>query len=174
MSEAPILQAPTFAPEAQQGGDADVQVVDYFGFKRTEKFYMPGSDKKFWIEIKPMNEGEKKNFQDKTSRDMVVERQSGNARMSVLAGTERHELIKSCIVNWNLMRDGVPVACDPRNVNDFLSLADPMIVEDLEKAIRKINPWLLADMKVEDIDKEIANLQEMREIALKREAGEGN
>lgn len=173
MSEAPVLQEPTFAPEAQQGGD-NVETTDYFGFSRTDLFYMPGSNRRFWIEIKPMNEGEKKNFQDKTSRDMVVERGSGNARMTVLQGTERHELIRSCIVNWNLHRAGEPVPCDPRNIGDFLTLADPMIVEELEKAIRKLNPWLLADMKVEDIDKEIENLQDMRKLAVQREAGEGS
>lgn len=162
-------QAPTFAPEAMQGQNEEAQ-QDYFGFDRTERFFLP--DGKSWIEFKPLNEGRKKAFQDKTSKDLVLERTSGNARMSVLQGSERHELIKASVTDWNLMRGGRPIPFNAVQLGDFLSLADPVIVENLEKAIRKANPWLLAEMTVEDIDKEIANLQEMREVAAKREAGE--
>jgi hypothetical protein len=41
----------------------------------------------------------------------------------------------------------------------------------IEKDVRKHNPWLLQEMSVEDIDKEIASLEEMREVKLKEEAG---
>jgi hypothetical protein len=152
------------------------QQQDYFGFHRTEKYYLP--DGVSYIEFKPMNEGEKKNFQDKTSKDLVLER-TGGARMSILQGTERHELIKACVVGWNLTRNGEPLPQPTESrgkihFNDFLTLADPIIVEGLEKEIRKANPWLMAEMKVEDIDREIQNLQEMREVAVKREAGEAS
>ena len=94
--------------------------------------------------------------------------------MTVLQGSERHELIKACVVGWNLTRGGQPVPFNQVNLNDFLTLTDPTIVEGLEKAIRKANPWLLGEMSVADIDKEISNLQEMREVAAKREAGEAS
>jgi hypothetical protein len=103
--------------------------------------------------------------------------------MTIAQGTERHELIKASVVGWNLTRNGQPLPQpdpdDPRakgsvQLNDFLQLADPVIVEGLEKAIRKANPWLLQDMKVEDIDKQIEDLQEMRKIAVEREAGEAS
>jgi hypothetical protein len=160
-----------FAPEARGDFGNDNQ-QDYFGFAATDKFTFP--DGKTFIEFTKMNEGKKKDFQDKTSKDLVLERNSGNARMSVLQGTERHELIKACVVNWNLVRGGQPVQFNQVALNDFLTLADPVIVEGLEKAIRKANPWLLGEMSVSDIDKEIVNLQEMREVAVKREAGEAN
>lgn len=149
---------------------------DYFGFHRTEKYFLP--DGVSFIEFKPMNEGEKKNFQDRTSKDLVLER-NGGARMSILQGSERHELIKTCVVGWNLTRNGEPLPQPTESrgkihFNDFLTLADPLVIEGLEKAIRKANPWLMAEMKVEDIDREIQNLQEMREIAVKREAGEAS
>lgn len=148
------------------------QQKDYFGFERVEKFIFP--DGVSYIEFKPMNEGQKKNFQDKTSKDVVLERRSGNARMSVMAGTERHELIKASACGWNLTRGGNPVPFNSVNLGDFLTLADPRLVEDLEKAIRKANPWLLQDMKPEDIRKEIENLEEMYEEAVKREQGEAS
>ena len=157
--------------------DITPQQQDYFGFDRTEFFYLP--DKISYIEFKPMNEGEKKRFQDKTSKDLVVEGRTGNTRMSILAGSERHELIKASAVSWNLTRNGKPLPSLDTNqgkvaFGDFLTLADPMIIEDLEKAIRKANPWLMGEMKAEDIRKEIANLEEMLEVAIKREEGEDN
>jgi hypothetical protein len=155
------------APDERPGEQAN-----YFGFESRIKFFLP--DGVSWIEFAKMNEGEKKMFQDKTSRDVVLERNSGNARMNMLQGTERHELIKSSIKDWNLRNEDGPVPCTPSNIQMFLTVADPQIIEDLEKAIRKANPWLLSEMSVEDIDKEIANLQEMRAIAEKRERGEGS
>lgn len=146
--------------------------VDYFSFMASEKFYFP--DRKQYIEFQIMNEGAKSEFQKKTQKDLVVERQSGNARMRVNPATERHELIKASVTGWYMFRGGKEYPYSPRMLDDFLKLADPKIIEDLEKAIRKANPWLMSDMSVEDIDREIANLQEMREIAVEREAGEGS
>lgn len=144
---------------------------DYFGFQATERFYFP--DGLTWIEFEKMNEGKKAKFQKASSRDLVLERQSGNARMKVDPGGDRWELIFACCVDWNLKR-GVhkaPVPYSERNMREWLGLANPQLVEDLEKAIRKFNPWLMAEMSVEDIDREIDNLKEMREVAEKREAG---
>lgn len=163
------------APElrAAQGSNEVAVQANYFGFQAREQFTFP--DGITYIEFEKMNEGSKRRFQDKTSRDLVVERQSGNARMSVLQGTERHELIKACVTDWNLIGPGgTPIAFTKQLLDQWLSVADPMIVEDLEKAIRKANPWLLAEMTVADIDREIENLQEMREVAQRREEGEGN
>ena len=143
--------------------------VDYFGFSNTTRFTLP--DGVSWFEIKSMNEGEKARFQQKTQKDLVLERQSGNARMKLDQASERHELIRTCVVDWNLSRNGVPVPFNGTHLNDFLKLADPTIVEKLEVAVRKANPWLLAEMSVEDIDREIENLQEMRKVAEEREAG---
>lgn len=159
-------------PEQQQQQRQD----DYFGFARTEKFYFP--DGVTYIEFRAMNEGEKKKFQDKTSKDLVIER-SGTTRMTMLQGSERHELIQACVVGWNLTRNGEPLPQpDTRqgkvHLGDFLALADPRIVEDLEKAIRKANPWLMAEMKAADIKREIENLEEMLREVEKREAGEGS
>ena len=165
------VQEPTFAPEAK-GPTTEKPQQDYFGFSAPQKFFFP--DGVTYIEFTKMSEGAKKAFQDKTSKDLVLERQSGNARMTVLQGTERWELIEASVTGWNLLRNGVPFPFSKPNLRDFLQLADPELVEDLEKAIRKANPWLLDQMTVADIDKEIENLKEMREVAEKREAGEAS
>ena len=157
------------APEQAEPMQPSEQ-YDYFGFAATEKHFLP--DKTSWVEITVMNEGAKSQYQKKTSRDLVLERRSGNARMNVDPSSERHELIKACVVGWNLKRNGVDVPFNGVQLGDFLTLADPKIVEDIEKACRKANPWLLGEMSSEDIQREIDNLEEMKKVAVERERGE--
>ena len=145
--------------------------ADYFGFQATETYTLP--DGKQYIEFSIMNEGQKAKFQKMTSRDLVIQRNQ-DARMKMDPANERHELIRSSVTGWNLYRGGQPVVFNDRNLKDFLELADPRIIEGLEKAIRKANPWLLSEMKSEDIREEIKNLEEMLDVALERERGEAS
>lgn len=155
----------------QETASASVQ-QDYFGFQQRERYYLP--DGVSFFELEAMNEGMKSKFQRMTQRDLVLEKGSGNARLKVDPGGERHELIKASVKGWNLTRNGVPQPFGPRALQDFLELANPKIVEGLELAIRKLNPWLLADATVEEIDKQIEELQELRVEAVKREEGEAS
>lgn len=154
--------------------------VDYFGFTDQQKHFLPDG-KQFFL-LQRMNEGQKARYQREIRSDITIQRSTGDAKMKTDPASERHALIKACVINWNLRtrdphtRDIVEVpftlSAGKINLESWLSVADPKIVEDLEKACRKLNPWLLADMSVEDIDREIDSLREMREEALKREAGE--
>jgi len=164
-------------PYVGPGVDLPVQKqVDYFGFAETSRYTFP--DGVTFFELKAMNEGEKSKFQKMTQRDLVLEKGSGNARFKMDPATERHELIKASVVGWNLMRNGTPVPFEQTGranpLNDFLELANPKVVEEIELAIRKLNPWLLNDMSVEDIDKQIEELQDLRKVAVEREAGEAS
>lgn len=159
---------PTPNPESQQ---PPVQ-QDYFGFSEAHVYTLP--DGVSWIQIESMNEGQKSEFQKLTSRDLLLDRASGNARVKADIAGERHALIKTCVKNWNMVRGGVPLAFSRKALSDFLELANPKIIEDLETEIRKANPWLLAEMSVADIDREIENLTEMRKIAQEREQGEAS
>lgn len=167
-----MTETPTVAPPVDEAPPAQEQrtQADYFGFQETHKHYLP--DGVSYFEFITMNEGAKAKYQKSTSRDLVLERTSGNARMKVDPATERHELIQACVIDWNLTRGDEPVKFNRIQLGDFLTLASPRIVEDLEKAIRKVNPWLLAEMTVADIDREIENLKEMRDVAEERERGE--
>lgn len=166
MQEQPVIEGqPQVAVQAP---------VDYFGFSAEDTFYLP--DGVQYITFKILNEGDKAKFQRKTTRDLTVKR-GGDATMKMDPADERHELIKTAVTGWNLYRGGQPVPFDGhngRNFRDFLELADPKIIEDLEKAIRKANPWLLGEMKAEDIRREISNLEEMLKVAEEREAGEAS
>jgi hypothetical protein len=85
---------------------------------------------------------------------------------------ERHELIRTCVTDWNLYRGGQPIPYSEKALKDWLELTNPKLVEDLEKEIRKINPWLLGEMSSEDIQREIDSLNEMLVVAQERERGE--
>jgi hypothetical protein len=156
-----ILEEPEVRPQEQQ---------DYFGFQQLEKYYLP--DGISYFELQAMNEGQKSKFQKSTQRDMVLEKGSGNARFRIDPAIERHELIKASVVGWNLSRGGQAQAFGERAMKDFLELANPKVIEGLELAIRKLNPWLLADLTVEEIDRQIEELTELREATAERERGE--
>ena len=51
---------------------------------------------------------------------------------------------------------------------------DQSVLKDIEKAIRKLNPWLTADVTVEDIDLQIKELEELREEKLREAEGNDN
>lgn len=146
-----------------------VQQQEYFGFSKTDTFLFP--DGVTYFEIKAMNEGEKSEYQRMTQKDITLERQSGNARLRVDQSTDRHELIKTCTTGWNLVRGGAVLQFTKPAMRDFLLLADPALVQDIESAIRKINPWMNGEATVEEIDKAIEELQEQRKAAVEREAG---
>lgn len=154
---------------------------NYYAFSQTEKWYFP--DGKQWIEFKKMTEGERARFLQETRSDIHMNQKTGEARFSVDQSRDRKALLLQSIVDWHLVSfvTGRPqlVPFQPGHskggvISQWIERADPSVLAGLEKAIRKVNPWLLAEMTVEQIDKEIADLQELREKAAEREAEEGN
>lgn len=155
---------------------------DYFGFNETRKWYFP--DGKQYIEFKIMNQGARDNFQSKNSRDVRLFKTSGDASIKVDPSIERAILFQESVVGWFVVkrnpstgefeaqafdRGGKPVAGGA--FEQWLKGANPKLISDLEAAIRKANPWLHAELTVKDIDEQIAELQEMREEAVRREEG---
>jgi hypothetical protein len=143
--------------------------VDYFAFEETEQVFLP--DGTSFVEIKVLTEGDRKKYQNKLNRDVKLERTTGDAIMQMATGEERHALLESAIVGWNLMKNGRPIPFQASTLKEFLNSANPRIVDIIEKAVRKSNPWLMADLSVEDIDKQIAELEEMREVKVREEEG---
>lgn len=161
--------APLDSPPSSVGQEPATQ-ADYFGFSDIKRFVFP--DGLSYMEFAVMNEGMKAEFQKRTNKDLIMERQSGNARMKIDPGGDRWALIKQSVTGWNLRRQGVDYPFTDNHMKEWLENANPKLVEDLEKEIRKANPWLLAEMTSEDIQREIDNLTEMLEVAKEREAGE--
>lgn len=160
-----MTETQTPQPEAE----AAPKYGDYWGTDERHRFYLPDGIQYF--EFKIMNEGDKAKFQKLTNQDMTIGRdQTAKIRMDPAA--ERHQLIITSVVDWKLYKDGAPCLFNRRELEKWLEVANPKIVEDLEFEIRRSNPWLQADMTLEEIDKEMERLEELRKQVREREAGE--
>lgn len=138
----------------------DAVQEDYFGFDEVHRVPLP--DGVSFVEHKSLTEGARRKYLNGVNREVRIKRASGDATLSTSPGDERLSLLKAAVVGWNLTRSGQAVEFTLRNLEDFLDKASPKIVDLIEKDVRLKNPWLLAEMTVEDIDTEIEALQEMR------------
>lgn len=159
----------TEAPYVETESMEQTVYEDYWGFSQTEKYYFP--DGQQYIEFSVMNEGQKTMYQKSINRDIKINRRSGDASIKSDVAEERHALITNSVVDWKLRRGKDWVVYDKRIFSSWLNDANPRLVEALEQAIRKANPWLQGDMTVADIDEEIERLRELREETLKEEQG---
>lgn len=153
---------------------------EYYGFEERERWYFP--DRKQWIEFKKMNEGDRGRFQSRTRPDVVMNQKSGEARIPFDQANERKELILTSCTDWHVVRRNAKTGqfelvpwtgnSPGGNLGQWLQTANPALVMELEKTIRKANPWMLQEMSVEQIDKEIADLEDLRRQAVEREERE--
>lgn len=167
----PITDDTTFAPD----NPAVVAVqADYFGFGAEDRFVFP--DGVTYISFSIMNEGQRRDFQKSTNRDIKFNRATNDATIKADPAEERWKLITTSCTGWNLIRAGrdgqmEPVLFNRVLLEQWLSVANPKLVDDLEFTIRQANPWMQADMTVEEIDKEIDRLNGLREQVQEREKG---
>jgi hypothetical protein len=149
--------------------------VDYFGFAESRNVYLPDGNQ--YVTIETLNEGARRNYLNKVNRDVRVERASGDAKIRLAAGDDRHALLEQAIVGWNLRRrnertgDVEPVPFKESELKKFLQNANPKVIDIIEKEVRKDNTWLVGDVTIEDIEKQIAELQELLETKRKEEEG---
>jgi hypothetical protein len=147
--------------------------ADYFGFADTEKWFFP--DNKTYVELQALNEGARREYQNKTNKEVAIKRLSGDAVMKMQNGDDRHVLLVNAIIGWNLLRDGQPVAFHKGSngsiLEQWLARADPKLIDGILKQVHKMNPWLLADLSIEEIDKQISDLEEMKTAKLKEDEG---
>jgi len=171
----PATAVPATANDAPILPIADDQYEDYFGFEKTEVFTLPDGKQQIFFQV--MNEGQKTRFQQKTNRDIHVNRNSQDMRIKADPAGERQALIESSVTGWSLKKkvNGQWVDAPFSNngtpgdeLHKWLANANPKIVEDLEDAIRKANPWLQADMSVEQIDEEMQRLADLRAEVVKK------
>lgn len=153
--------------------EEDLQPVqaDYFGFAATRRKYL--NDRVSWVELKVLNEGERRKYLNETNREVKLSRNSGDAHLKMRPGDDKAALLQTAIVGWNLQRNGQPVTFNRATLEEFLKFADPRVVDEIDKEIRKMNPWLMAEMSVDDIRKEIADLEELLASKIAEEEGNG-
>jgi hypothetical protein len=149
--------------------------VDYFGFEDTENVFLP--DGKSYVTIQALNEGGRRRYLNKVNREVKIAKQTGDAIMQLANGDERRILLLEAIVGWNLIRvpknGGVaqPLQFDQAKLNDFLTTVNPKVIDVIDKAVRAQNPWLMADVTLEDLLKQREELDE--QIEKKRAEEEG-
>ena len=144
---------------------------DFFGEDDIYTVPLPGSQSQYVV-IKALNEGERRKYLDRTNRDVKMDR-TGNATLRTTPGSDRYELLKIAIVDYNLkVGDGYKNLANGGNglLEKFLTQSRPTVIDEIVREVNKRNPWLLAEMSVEDIEREISNLQEMLEEKKKQEA----
>lgn len=143
--------------------------ADYFGFEETGRIFLP--DGVSYVDHRILNEGARRKYLNAVNRDVRIQRATGDALMRMSPGDEKKSLLESAIIGWNLTRDGQPVPFSRTALTDFLDKAPPKIVDLIEKEVRKANAWLQADMSVEDLQKEIDSLEELKQQKIKEEEG---
>jgi hypothetical protein len=160
--------------DAGVAADETVQ-VDYFGFEETEHVFLP--DGKSHVTIQALNEGGRRRYLNRVNREVKIAKQTGDAIMQLANGDERRILLAEAIVGWNLVRrnknDGTvqPLIFNEAKLNDFLTTANPKVIDIIDKAVRAQNPWLMADVTLEDLLKQKDELEE--QIEKKRAEEEG-
>lgn len=149
---------------------------EYWGTDETYQVFLP--DGVTYVECKYLTEGDRVRYQSTVQKDVRLQKTTGDAFLHMPTGEERHALLEAAIEGWNIIRSGKPVAFNKgskgSNLEQWLSKAPPAIIDLIEKEIRLHEPWITGDVTVEQIDKQIEELQAVRAVKLKEEAGNGN
>lgn len=169
VDQARVEQIETAMRAAGETTETHVQ-DDYFAFDSARRCFLP--DGQSWVDHQVMNEGKRRKYLNAINRDLRIQKATQDALVSVRPGDERRALLDEAIVGWNLMRNGNPVPFNKGTLSEFLEKASPRIIDLIEKDIRLANPWLLNELTLEDIDREMEQLGELR--AKKVEEAEGN
>lgn len=143
--------------------------VDYFGFDETHRVVL--SDGLSFVDHRTLNEGARRKYLNSVNRDVKFQKSTGDAIMRIASGDEKAALLRSAIVGWSLVKGGQPHSFSDRNLAEFLDKASPAIIDIIHKDVQRANPWLTADVTVEDIDKEIEELQVTRQLKIDEESG---
>lgn len=175
-AETADLETPV-GPGGFPGEQLPVQ-ADYFSFGEVFKCFFAEKygDTTSYVEHKSLNEGSRRKYLNQVNREVTLMRGSGDAKMKLASGDEKHLLLEEAIVGWNLKRrdrngELQEVRFDRNGLQQFLAAADPKIIDVIEKDVRKHNPWLLAEVTEEGILEQIKDLEETLEEIRERDRG---
>lgn len=146
--------------------------VDYFAFDDEYTVMLP--DGVQWVSHKVLNEGARRKYSRDTNKDVKLQRASGDAYLRMAPGEDRASLLETAITGWNLFQHGKSFPYTKTNVKTILEVFPPSIIDVIHKDIMKYNPWLLGEMTIEDIDREMDTLKETRERLVQEQAGKGS
>lgn len=152
---------------------------DYWSNDEEYTFYLPGQEdipdaEKQFIKYKKMNEGMRSNFQKKTQTGAVIERGTNNTRIGINQARDRWVLIETSVTGWRLFRGNEELPFKAHLLKQFVDQADPWLVDELERDIRKHNKWMSSEADSKSIREQIDELEEQYKAALEREEEEKN
>ena len=152
------------------------QQVDYFGCDEQYEVTLPDGASKVYCQ--KLNEGERKKYQNKVTKDVTLKKGTGDASMKLASGDDRHALLEAAIVGWNLVRNGEPIAFSKGSAGStlalFLQKAPPEVVDVIEREIRKHETWIIGETSLDDLLRQRDELDELIEQKRKYEAGNGD
>ena len=119
------------------------QHVDFFDVLEETKFLFP--DHVQYVTLKAMNEGDRKRYLNKTNRDVSMNTRTKELRMQAAAGDDKHALLELCITGWSVFSKGRAVPFNSSNLKNALENWPVSLVDQIEKKVREVNPWLLGD-----------------------------
>lgn len=169
-------------PGAAQSGE---YYEDYWGVQETFRHIL--KDGKQFFEIVPMDEGAKTRFQKLTNKGIRMNQKTNDATIDIDPSDERHTLIIESVIGWHIMqrdpKDGsfteLPCPSSERDrkrvLRDvILDKFNPKAIQDLEFFIRTKNPWMQADMALEDLLEQRDELDELIRVKREELAGEAS
>lgn len=134
-----------------------IKPVDYFSTSETKEVVLP--DGVSSVTIKKLTEGERKKYQDSTTKEFSMDPSTQRMSMDWNVGSQKHVLLELSIVGWKLFDSNEkPITYSDEKKKDFLEKADPIVIDAIEKAINDFNPWTYQQRTVEEIEAEIKRL----------------
>lgn len=159
----------TVVTNGEPGREPEVTVYeDYWGVRGDTRYWLPDG-KQFFV-IKKMNEGDRARYQHEAGMQMTSMRKTGDTRIDIDQAKDREALICAAVIDWNLYKDNTQVPFNKGTLRTWIQVADPKILDKLLMEVRKFNPFLQEDLSVKEIDEQMAELRELRQIAVNREA----
>ncbi len=167
MTEMAIEDLPADIQAKVLRADQDVpRVVDYFATTETSWVTLPDGAQK--VEIKVMNEGERRRYLNKTNSEVKMNSRTKDLIMRSAVGDDLHALLETTIVGWDVQRGGAPYPFNSNNLGNALNVWPPTLIDLIAKEVKKINPWMLGtedDLDVlrderDELDKRIVELTE--------------
>lgn len=159
----------TVVSQNEPGREPEVTVYeDYWGVRGDVREYFPDG-KQFFV-IKKMNEGDRARYQHEAGMQMTSMRKTGDTKIDIDQAADRMALICAAVIDWNLYRDNTLVPFNKGTLRSWVGIADPKLLDKLLMAVRKFNPFLQEDLSVKEIDEQMNELRELRQLAVNREA----
>lgn len=145
------------------------QYIDFFDV--LEEYTCKFPDNVQFVTLKVMTEGDRKQYLNKTNREVKMNTSTKELRMQSAVGDDKHALLELSITGWLVYRAGREVPFNKREVALALDSWPPSLIDMIEKRIREINPWLLGtEDDIEALEEEYAELGKRIETLKERKA----